>query len=238
MDDDESAIESQAIRGTGAGRPRCSRVSPDAFPNSPLDDAPDRESASTTSVVSRKSERKPEIGDGWSFKRWRHGIWRAGSADREPEAVRRLRPRYITACCNIRSVERSRRVPSTRKSCCSRVTWMSKRHFASNSRSLSLKPRSTSCATCSDGRRHLEEIDCLSNKSLQLTKDIYSSLAGRSRRSPGIPSASHAGLRQRDLHRLPGAARRPAPRGTTWVHRRWPGFTNGCLHGRRSPEGL
>ena len=66
-----------------------------------------------------------------------------------------------------------------------------------------------------------EEIDRLAGKSLQLTKDIYSSLTPwqvtQIARHPQRPYT--LGLRQRDLHRLPGTARRPPLRRRP-VHRR------------------
>jgi acetyl-CoA carboxylase alpha subunit len=49
-----------------------------------------------------------------------------------------------------------------------------------------------------------EEIDQLSKKSQQLTKDIYSDLT---QDRPPSGAALHAGLRQRDLHRLHRTAR-------------------------------
>ena len=56
-----------------------------------------------------------------------------------------------------------------------------------------------------------EEIDQLSKKSQQLTKDIYSDLTPVADHQDRAPSGAsvHAGLRQRDLHRLHRAARRP-----------------------------
>jgi acetyl-CoA carboxylase carboxyl transferase subunit alpha len=56
-----------------------------------------------------------------------------------------------------------------------------------------------------------EEIDQLSKKSQQLTKDIYAtSRRGRSPRLPATRASLHAGLCQRNIHRFRRTARRSA----------------------------
>ncbi len=61
-------------------------------------------------------------------------------------------------------------------------------------------------------------------------------LAGDADRAPPA-AALHAGLRQRDLHRVPGTARRPPLRRRP-VHRRRPGaLQRPGLHGAGPPEG-
>ena len=84
-----------------------------------------------------------------------------------------------------------------------------------------------------------EEIDRLGKKSLQLDQgDLLQpdALAGDADRAPPA-AALHAGLRQRDLHRLPGDARRPRLRRRPVDRRRAGALQRPGLHGARPPEG-
>ena len=89
--------------------------------------------------------------------------------------------------------------------------WRKNVSWISSSRSPNSKPRSKNCATCrtESAVDISNEIDQLSKKSQQLTKDIYSDLSPLADHQDRAPrrASLHAGLRRRDLHRLHRDAR-------------------------------
>ena len=150
--------------------------------------------------------------------------------------VHLAQPRSAAGRLLTRTAAAGRHSPTTR------IPSMSKRHF------LDFEQRVAELETKIEELRYVqnesavdisEEIDRLSKKSLQLTKDVYSKLSPwqvtQIARHPQRPYTLD--YVNEVVHRVPGTARRPALRRRPVDRRRHGALQRPGLHGDRPPEG-